>query len=613
MKKNSERLFVNFSRSRGFIHNTLKEEKFNIQKDVIIDVIGNCSSITGIKALKLDSFAANRERIESAARKEFVQCVGDLSNRALDDNTSFRDIKIQGLSLYWLTPWAIKHPVEHWGFLFFLFKTTIKQSESLKKLFQNASDIVIVFPNANKKFIEELYLELLTNIFILLNAKLTVKIDSIRPSKIERKLRPFNVYIVFVIKYMVFKKINQVESRHEIAEEFHNIFISTGIEPKKDRDIEFFFQKECENKAIPIYLNNLPLEKLCDRDNLDFFSHLPSFKTVLILVKESIFLTSFLNKRQKGLPPLGKLITEEMISLIQRPLVALNYLWLKNYFGNIPTATNVLYADEFYQSGRLISSAITHSHNRFLKSYGFQHGLIGSHHTVYNICDAELRGVNALPKPSKFIAWGKHFKELLLKNNTLPGSYVLLGLHPKYLGGLQESKVVKNDSPPKIKHLRILWCTTEINVAHKEYEIICEALNNSPGNHSIRFHPNHPLCDSLNSIVSNDDIREKLKINTDHSIYNAIEGHDIIFCSNPSTVILDALLLSKTVVSLTSDFFLPFVPFGKVENFYSVKNKEELDETMREIASNIDSTSQSILNDLVYPPDKVWRRVLQSY
>lgn len=522
--------------------NLLKSIKTYSNSDFhIIDVMGSCEDISlpKVKVTNIKSFIQNVSQTEKQARETLLESVYSRS-------IIIKNQKCLNLNYYWLTPWAVKHPTHHWGYSLSLFKVIIQNNIEVKDIFNSAQKIFIYFPVKDNKAVRQMFEN-------LLNRKVYVPYVNSFILRLKRQISYLKNTVIFFKTFLKLLKLGNGDK----VEVHSNIMVLNNVHPTRSNDFKDFFN-ESKSSFIALNFNRLQSTDYLENNvlfNSEYSEKLNIGSILKLIIGQFIFKLKLMCEKynRKGL---DRIIIGE-IDRINNSLDTLySYFVLKEFFSKIQKATRIFYADEFYRVGRIVSSSIKASNNRNIESYGFQHGLIGEHHTVY--CIGEKEAV-IIPKPDYFVVWGSFFKKQFLRYNNLSESFVKIGLHPKF--SFLPQSIDKNKNSEII---RVLWCTTELNMARYEYQVIESLFETTSIQIIIRYHPNFPLDKDLISFMNSSHIA-KIKIDANESIFDSIKCSDVIVCTNPSTVMLDALLNDIMLIAISSFVRLP-IEFSAVKS-----------------------------------------------
>ncbi len=253
------------------------------------------------------------------------------------------------------------------------------------------------------------------------------------------------------------------------------------------------------------------------------------------------------------------------------------YYWLKNYFKKgVNAQKKVFYQDEFYDGGRLISNAKNKSGNNLIKTFGVQHGLFFSGHTVYSIIDSEIKGHNSMPIPDKFIVWGLVFKNEFLQNNSLNEDYVVAAGNFRY-NNRYNNLTVKTVNRTKNRKI-FLWCVTIDADTIQMFEVIKSELNlHNELEIIVRCHPLHNIKNLITDLFSSIGYNA-FTFSNNQDIFNDIVKAGIMISSNASTTFIDGLMGDIPIINIV----LPDYQMDKFEvhNLHNVKNNKEFKEAL---------------------------------
>ncbi|NUM49585.1 MAG: hypothetical protein HUU48_00595 [Flavobacteriales bacterium] len=485
----------------------------------------------------------NIEQITQQTILEYTQFVAAFSQTILWNNKTIRHLKINKLPVYWLTPFSVKHPYNHWAYNVFLLKNYLSfHSQTNKKYF-------VALPNKLKyiaPFINELLKMYSFEIVFSINEK---------QKKYEQNIFHFlknhlkNSWSIWQIK-----PNKEIENKNKKV-----LFFST---PKA-----FSFIKKAEQITQPYFLDaGLHTKNLCYLDWTksktvppDFYKAKPTLLQLLQIMLSSFCIKYELKKFRCTVEVNEvmfntKIILKEIENLLQEKSHYLySYQWLINYFKQTTHLKAVFYEDEFYIFGRIISAARKQSDATHFNCYGIQHGMFSDFHTVYNISDNEIKPDvlnkdNGLPLPDFFITWGNYFTSHFLKHNSLPQGFIKELGNPIYIYYNLKNKTPEN-SNNKNKFV-FLYCLTSEILFEKELPIVNNILQKYPGATLIvRCHPNFVFNIPTHSFHSSATIINSVNA----SLIDDFKLSDVILTSAHSTVFLDALAYNKKVIRLKTN------------------------------------------------------------
>jgi hypothetical protein len=261
-----------------------------------------------------------------------------------------------------------------------------------------------------------------------------------------------------------------------------------------------------------------------------------------------------------------------------------------------------------YKTGRIISNAAIISNNPNIKTVAYQHGNISESHAVYRFCDAEISdsapgNKDAIPFPSIFLVWGEYFKKQFLewcspnpKMVVVAGNLVYLELQKKYSQPKPSGKSIKN----------ILWCTTSLEFARSEFEIMQRELKTNNFSISLRLHPYYNIKDLLREFIP-DAFYSSISWDDTPDIYDAINNSDMVVCSGHSTVFIDCLILRKPVIRLFNLSIMNDYLTGSGINVSSALTPDEFSDALSSIKS--EDAAVDISEYLFLESDNIWEKV----
>lgn len=465
--------------------------------------------------------------------KDYTSFVSQVSNVKLKNNKTIRDLKIDNLPIYWLTPFSVKHPYSHWLFNVFLLKNYLEE----ENLTVHQNFIYIPQKLAHiKEFVQDFFKE--NNLTIVCkSSKIT--------NQYRRGFSSLKTNLTLIYKALSIKcqsdKNEQIKNIFLVSKNSNSYLkkVSTILAPHKNIPIKSLsFLNWYNNKSIP--------------------RELYECKPIV-----SELFTVFINlyKRRLNQQSLTCIVTIDGITintdvilkeindiLIFKPHYFYSYIWLKKYFSLKKESVNFFYEDEFYEIGRVISAAKNNSNNPNIKTYGVQHGMFSDFHTVYNLSDRELLETengkrDGLPTPDYFITWGNYFTTQFLKNNTLLNTKVKELGNPLYLFN-EFTNVVNN------KNQNILYCLTSEVLFYKELAIVKKVLDQHPNSTlTIRNHPNFQFNIDFSLFNVN------VKISSQKEIKEVFKSASLVLSSAHSTIFLDALAYNTKVIRLKTEIY----------------------------------------------------------
>ncbi|HEY9083425.1 MAG TPA: hypothetical protein VIN73_08815 [Vicingaceae bacterium] len=495
------------------------------------------------------------------------------------------NIKVNNLSIYWLSACAVKYHSRHWAKDFFLLLTILEQCQ--QKIEQNYTSLVLVLPtkiSTLKNTIEAL----------LQKQHYTLSIHFVFDNQAT-----YTPSLGAIIKGVI-SQLRQIKQLKITAEKVTNSIYLHGNRPTEIQFRKAVEQLFTENKKV---LTPIPYYWQTDKLPVSFLQHKPSILQLITLVAQLIKAYYRINKLPHSTINIGSchqlstsfLRNELKLTLRKNIHLFIYQQWLSNYFSTLKQSTSIFFEDEFYEIGRTISSVSKPFKN--ITSYGMQHAHFMEMHTVYSIYDKELE--KGLPIPDHFVTWGKGYNQLFLQHNSLPESYTKALGNPIYI-----RQNIATTFPTTIKN--ILWCLTTKECMNIEWNCMKNAISHTNYNLNIRLHPlKH---------ISEEEVIDKLKgihftFHNEGSIQEAIAQNDLIVSSAHSTTFLDATIAKKYSIRITSRFWNGTMNMDNAV-LKTVKNEEEFSQRL----SYFDNVISSNDNDFFFIEMNVdyWRKFLAS-
>lgn len=500
----------------------LKEFSTHTEEASILDVSGSIKD--GNKILPSDFFD------ESIVYPLMLEKYRFFSENILNEKKRLA-IKVNSLSVYWLSACAVKYHSRHWAKDFFLLLTILEQCQ--QKIEQNYTALVLVLPNATKS-LQHVVEALLQQQKYNINTQLIFDNQAIYIPSIGAIVKGF---------FSQYKKIKQISST---PENVANAILFYSDKQRKNGSVAEMQHLFAENKkqltALPYYWSTQQLPAV-------FLKKQPTYFQFLKLVIQTISAYLSSNKLHNAKINIGNnhqltthfLKNELKITLRKNIHLFIFQQWLINYFATLEEPSSLFFEDEFYEIGRTISAAS----KLYPKTttYGMQHAHFSEMHTVYSIFDKELE--NGIPIPDHFITWGAMYNQLFLQHNSLPETYT------KSLGNIAYIKHQKNTTTTTTLK-NILWCLTTNECMDIEWACIKNVITKGSFTLNIRLHP-------LNHIKEQEVIHKLKGINftfqNKGNIKEAIANNNLIISSAHSSTFLDALVAGKYCIRVTSRFW----------------------------------------------------------
>ena len=559
------------------------------KNDCLLDIT---NSINQAGKLKFSDFCNPDEIFEEALSlyKNFI-------NQIISDKKT-TSYKVHNLSIYWLSETGIKHPITHWGKDFCLLLTILKYSSVLiQRKFQQVTLILPLEISCFEKAINKLLfsykynitvqllflssVERKTNYVSLLKSSLSV-IKSIllyRNNKKYRKIRSSNYYLI--------NYLNDIHTYNVLYLELKKIF------ELENKNLTIIPLLEWQNQHNPS--SETPQEFIDEKPNiLDLLNTLLQISISFVKIKRS----EFKKVKIDGINFNVNFLQEDLLTTLKnKSHLFFLHVWLIKFFKKHDGT--FLYSDEFYPSGRTISSSINNSKNQKAYSFGIQHGHFNEIQTVYTLTDKEIS--EGLPLPNKFIVWGEYYRDIFKKNNSIKNNFVLPLGNPKYVN-LEKNNLYENQSN-KIKN--ILWCLTSMDCFIAEWDIIKNSLILSNFKLTIRLHPiAHISTEDVFQIIKN----TKYSISNNKSLVEDFLKADLILTSAHSTIFLDAIIANKKVVRIITN---RWIGKGNVRSdfVFNIKNSEEL----KHLLLKLDKTTSHKANHILEIKNNKWQEFLNLY
>jgi hypothetical protein len=552
--------------------------------------------------------------LEVIAIRQLIDFIGELSGSEISGK-NIRQITLLGLPLFWYTPLAQKHAGYHWGKDVWMLLTLMQRKPEL-------------FADSNILLLPEDYgytAGLLKNIF----ASVGIRLD-----KIETLGRSINgssgIRMLFSWVRDLFRALHwrtKLKSLKASVNCSRNIFVTklpwSPYQKREDDhdlgEIYNFSRVRSGSTYIPFFTGYDSGEFDWGRTDDRFIRSFPSVGQLVSILCQQIKVWWKLQwssgevnvSGHPGVP--FKLIRKELLQACNA-LNFLNYLWLKNYFRQCDGEKRIFYSDEFYTTGRIITSAVRSSGNKDLIAYGVQHALFLKNHTVYAISDKELTSrVNTddkLPIPHYFIVWGDYFKRLFLSFNSAASSFVISAGNLKYINSQQ--LLTQNTSTGK--EIRLLWCTTLPAYFKAEYNIagpVLKRLRNYKL--TFRLHPlGHIRKESIEEWVD-PDILFNASFSSDPNIFTDIARHDLIISTIFSTSFFDALIMGKKACRIVTDISV-VDDFSnlKIKNLFDTRSPDEFSGVLENIQDTTKEDELIKIETFCHLKDNIWNRILSD-
>lgn len=562
---------------KNYIENSI------VKKDAVIFDFTSSFEKDGKHNVLYPSDIDKNNSLHAVALKEYINQMGLVSQTGII-NSSGKDIRallLNQLSVYWLTEISEKHPQN----------CILKNLFYLKVLFPEikyqGSDVAMVLPTKAAHYISAIHFYFENHIKGITNLTFNIK----QPCRITWR------YLISHIRNF-YKKVNNLKRvlnnfKRRSSNPSNIVFTyfpqTWQEEAKRDTILGNLVQNANEtNKTrtyTPYFFN---YTNIGDFDKFELWDSrlIASFPGSFSVLWFNVKLAMLALKIRKAKFDCRNyffintdVLQNELYNLIiNKTEYLFNYIWLKNYFVSLKVKSHVFYQDEFYPEGRIISAAAKNSKNRNIVTYGVQHGIFYEAHTVYSITDNELNSTqqsNGMPRPDKFVVWGKYFKNHFLKYNSLSNDYVISAGNPKYC--FFDKSIISTKNKKQQNGILLLWCTTLMVDAVRQYNSIILPYLEKTNNVKVRIRC-HPLVD-LNLYFKDiipDKIRASIEFSNASSIYEDLQNCDVVLTSSGTTVFLDAMFMGKVVLNaVNGDYYMGDLGDREMVKINSLRDFEE--------------------------------------
>lgn len=602
-KVSKKGIIVNLSKNAHAVKHIVDELTRNAHQWSFLDFTGSSFDFESIEYFSARIFDENNQ-IEKGSLREYVNQVGTFSFQKCGGGRTVRWHQINRLPIYWVTNFAEKHPFNHWLFALFFFRDFIKAKPAF---FHEYGDVVIIIPvpvNIFKAYIEKESL--------LLNQKIVILSDYTFIKPVSRKIVK-NV-IRFYIKYLfyyVFKCFRYRKFRENEQPNLMLINLSTSFSPT-------FLQKhirtllQANGRLLNIRLSTFLFNPIGTESGFLIRSY-PKPSKVLNMVVQILQQARMIARNYKKAITnndfWGVIVNAELFVSLQDISLFFSHLWLTKFFQSMEKPLKVFYEDEMYKTGRIISSAAMLSNNANITTIAYQHGNISQSHTVYRFCDAEiaeseLGKKDAVPFPDIFLVWGEYFKKQFLEWFSFNPERVMVAGNLAYFE-LQKKYFPKEKSRDSKKV--VLWCTTSLDFAKGEYEIVRQELEKKDFSIIVRMHPNFIIKNELREFIPAH-IYSAIRWDNTPFIYDALYDSDLVICSGHSTVFIDCIILKKPVIRLFNPYIMKDFLTGSHLFVKSVATAREFSVALSLAESESSFNSNS--GFLFLESDEIWRKVI---
>jgi hypothetical protein len=584
-------VFINLSYDQQDLLKYLSHHNIDSASVSLIDITGICQGNfhQHIIARRVDADHLTEKR----ALNDYIATIGELSRIPIERGRSIRDLKVNGLPVFWTTVLSEKHDSYHWGQAVFFLKHFLIDNA---RLISGHSIVNVLLPHGNAHLAE------LINTFF--PKDITVKIISASNAEAFSFLALTKRLCSYLIN--IWKTRTFLRSLKNDSPEKDLLFVGSMVNNTTRQAYEFA-EKLRPTAIIPFPYNEIHVYDVWKNATASFVKSYPS---ILQLVKiyyqvliSFLYVQYYFRTENRKLFIFDGILRSELKQSLQDIHLFVIHCWFRNYFKHLSGRVKVFYEDEFYRSGRVISSAAILSGNRNVTTYGMQHGVITESHTVYRFSDdelMELRPNDGLPFPDYFIVWGEIFKKMVVTGNSFDPERILVNGNLLYFR--------RQHVPVEIKTLpgkKFLWCTTLFQYATMEYMLMKEYLLNAGDiSLTIRLHPvPHIKRDDLEKIID-PAILAFTHFNNEQNFIQQISEHDVIISSAQSTVYLDGLFAAKLVIRIDAGACMPGFSDLNTPFLKDVKNPAEFKEAMLFFPPSAESLHD--ISQFFYRGDKRW-------
>lgn len=597
-------VIVNLSKNTAYVKQVVAQLSHGGKNYSFIDFSGGKFEFNSISSFSARQFDQDNQ-IEKASIREYVNFVGEFSIQRDKYGRNIRDIEVNNLPVYWLTSFAEKHPFTHWLFAFFFFKGFVDKKHDFFDVYEK---ILIIIPVEGKIF--NAYLE---NSWTWLSkkAKVVSVIERPKHALLRSCYRKFHFYFRFLLTYL-WKGIVSWNSEKNVPLDYMLLSVGrSNTETGLKNCVKNFLQKN--GQLLYVRMEDILSWPYQNSYHLFLKQYPNPFKVLVLLIR--IYQNERLAKRAHHLAIIQKdffasVIYTEIYEALQVISLYFNHLWLRNVFSSIESPIKIFYEDEMYKTGRIISSAAMIANNSNIQTVAYQHGNISESHAVYRFCNAEIFEYNPgkkdfVPLPDIFLVWGEYFKRQFLEWFSLDPKRVLVTGNLCYI---QMRKDCTFKTPRK-KHIKqILWCTTSLEFAMSEFEILRRAVVEKDLILAIRMHPNFNIRNNLRQVIPHE-VYASIVWDTASSIFDSITSSDMVVCSGHSTVFIDCIACRKPVVRLFNYSIMRDDLKGADVN---VKNAIAADDFRKALSEfDTDHDYNQSLQYLYVENDEAWRNVLK--
>lgn len=499
----------------------------------VIDLLGSLPTETPGQLVHLPT-QARVGRVRDLGLSAFDQFMARLPEQEIAPGLPIRSVLLDGFPLYWTTALAEKHDSFHWGRALFLLAGVGEVDEVTM-----ADEVVVTLPDPRLERTADALLR-------------TAGVDGARFECLAGATTvPSTGRVIRSLLGMV-RRVLRFRPRVEGAIGARPavfVLMSARIAPERHPLVPGIIRlasragRSAQVWLCPPWLDpSRPIPA-------DLVSSGPSAAEVVRLAAAGVALSI----RLGGLPPRdiwsdgvpfdGSLVLDEFQSCLA---TTAERLLCARWFGRALRRVDdgvVLFEDEFYATGRLLSRALSGS----VRTVAVQHGLLAEAFTTYRISAAEVAA--GLVLPDVFAVWGDGYARLIREMSPALEAVVCVLGHP----GLAAAET---HAPARAEHTarRILWCTTTASAAILEGRLLAESFQMISERVEfellVREHPLHPVPDDqLEKVLGGMPFRRERSAR----LAEALGAVDAVLVSAFSSVVVEASAAGVPVLGLFPD------------------------------------------------------------
>jgi hypothetical protein len=361
--------------------------------------------------------------VEETGLNEFLSFASGCSYLRINNKYAVTDLQIEGAPVYWLTGFSEKSTELHWGYSFFFFCEFYKQKISFFKEYDSLHFIFPPYAYNVRKLVELMIKQdqALPDIFICKERKMATTRFTAFKFLVKVCSRIIRFYINYYFKVKPNKRENDVSSVAIVP------FFSREEVKRRNATVYDVVQYAAEEQR-KVKMISLPGLNIQQKD-LFLINKIPGVRVVCRWLYSSV---KILRLRADESNALEQLILADIQLQVWNTDMFFNYIRLKDFFSCITKPIKVIYEDEMYKWGRVISLAARQSKNKNITTIGIQHAAFSKYHNaVYRISQSEID--NGIPLPDKFVVWGSFFRNVILLNNNLNKDNIVVAGNLRYI------------------------------------------------------------------------------------------------------------------------------------------------------------------------------------